>query len=61
MRRNLLPAASLATILLLASSPVLFAQRTTGTISGVVKDASGAPLPGATASITGRTSSTQQT
>lgn len=53
MRRKLLSAASLAVALLLASSPVLFAQRTTGTISGVVKDSSGAPLPGVAASVTG--------
>jgi outer membrane receptor protein involved in Fe transport len=53
MRRKLLSAAGLTAILLLASSPVLFAQRTTGAISGVVKDSSGAALPGVTASVTG--------
>jgi hypothetical protein len=50
MRR--IPSVLLATLLLLPAAP-LFAQRTTGTISGVAKDASGAILPGVTVSVTG--------
>src|SRR5262249_13909652 len=50
MRR--LSSALLATLLFALATP-LFAQRTTGTISGVAKDASGAILPGATVSVSG--------
>jgi len=50
MRR--IPPALLATLLFALATPV-FAQRTTGTISGVAKDASGAILPGVTVSVSG--------
>ena len=42
-----------ATGLFLLLAAPLFAQRTTGGISGVVKDSSGAVLPGATVTVTG--------
>jgi outer membrane receptor protein involved in Fe transport len=42
----------LATLLLVFATP-LFAQRTTGTISGVAKDASGAILPGVAVTVSG--------
>ena len=48
MRRTI----ALAAVLAALASPLL-AQRTTGGISGVVKDASGAVLPGATVSVSG--------
>jgi hypothetical protein len=47
MRRILVAAA------LLALAPPLWAQRTTGGISGTVKDGTGAALPGVTISVTG--------
>jgi outer membrane receptor protein involved in Fe transport len=50
MRRT--SSALLATLLLALATPLL-AQRTTGAISGVAKDASGAILPGVTVSVTG--------
>src|SRR5262245_51906727 len=50
MRR--LSSALLATLLFALATPLL-AQRTTGTISGVAKDASGAILPGVTVSVSG--------
>lgn len=40
-------------LLLIAAAVPAFAQRTTGSLSGVVKDGSGAVLPGATVSVTG--------
>jgi len=43
---------ALAAFLLALGAPA-FAQRTTGTIAGVVKDSSGAVLPGVTISVTG--------
>ena len=42
-----------ATGLFLLLAAPLFAQRTTGGISGIVKDSSGAVLPGATVTVTG--------
>jgi outer membrane receptor protein involved in Fe transport len=50
MRRSL--TAALALLALVVASPVM-AQRTTGAISGTVNDASGAPLPGVTVSVSG--------
>ncbi len=50
--RRILGAASVA-VAFLAWAPLALAQRTTGTISGTVKDASGAVLPGATVAISG--------
>src|SRR5437867_2138698 len=44
--------ALLATLLLVFATP-LFAQRTTGIISGVAKDASGAILPGVAVTVSG--------
>jgi hypothetical protein len=49
MRRILWIAVALA----LASTPPLLAQRTTGSITGVVKDTTGAALPGVTVGVTG--------
>jgi hypothetical protein len=47
MRRSAIPIVSLLSVLLLAPASVLLAQSsTTGTIAGVVKDSSGAVLPG---------------
>jgi outer membrane receptor protein involved in Fe transport len=43
----------MAAVLLLTSIPPVMAQRTTGSISGVVKDASGAAVPGVTVSVSG--------
>jgi len=51
MRR--LSIAALATMLGLASSAPLLAQRTTGGISGTVKDATGAVLPGVAVTVSG--------
>ena len=50
--KTTLRAASLAG-LVLALAASAHAQRTTGTISGTVKDTSGAVLPGATVSVSG--------
>jgi outer membrane receptor protein involved in Fe transport len=50
--RRILGSAAVA-LALLAAAPLAFAQRTTGTITGTVKDASGAVLPGATVAIAG--------
>jgi len=49
MRRILWIAAAAA----LALPPSLFAQRTTGSLTGVVKDTTGAALPGVTVGVTG--------
>lgn len=53
MRRTLVSAAGMAAVLLLTSIPPAMAQRTTGSISGVVKDASGAAVPGVTVAVSG--------
>jgi len=53
MRKTLLSTGGLAAVLLVASSAPLLAQRTTGNLVGVVKDSSGAALPGATVSVSG--------
>src|SRR5688572_11913546 len=50
MRRILWLAVALA---VLASTPPLWAQRTTGSITGVVKDTTGAALPGVTVGVSG--------
>jgi len=50
--RRILGSAALA-LAFLAGAPLVFAQRTTGTITGTVKDSSGAVLPGATVAISG--------
>jgi outer membrane receptor protein involved in Fe transport len=43
----------LVVVITLALGPPLFAQRTTGGISGTIKDASGAVLPGVTVAVSG--------
>jgi hypothetical protein len=53
MRRTLAFAAGLAAVLLLVSSPPLLAQRTTGNLSGIVKDPSGAALVGVSVAVSG--------
>src|ERR1700704_2165166 len=53
MRRTLFSTGGLAVVLLVASSAPLFAQRTTGSVTGVVKDPSGAALPGVTVGVSG--------
>ena len=45
---------SLAALTLVAFSSVTFAQAPTGTISGTIKDESGAVIPSATVTITNR-------
>ena len=50
MRRILWIAAATAALF---SAPPLFAQRTTGSITGIVKDTTGAALPGVTVGVTG--------
>ena len=53
MRRTLLSTGGLAAVLLVAWSAPLFAQRTTGNLTGIVKDPSGAALPGVTVAVSG--------
>ena len=58
-RRCVLVVAGLLT-LVLASSPA-FAQITTGTVAGTVKDAQGGVIPGATVMLTSETRGTKST
>ena len=57
-RRNSIVAA-VFTVVMLAMAAVTFAQ-TTGTLTGTVKDAQGAVIPGATVTITSETRGTSQ-
>src|SRR6266852_4059140 len=57
-RRTLLVSSGLMISLILSSSPAL-AQITTGTVTGSVKDPSGAVIPGATVVLTSETRGTK--
>src|SRR5215203_457312 len=59
VRRISYPALALFVVALFAASPAAFAQLTTGTLSGTLKDPQGLVIPGATVTLTSEARGTQ--